>query len=103
MNRHIRHIFNLCFIALVLFGAVSARADIKGTVSGIITDPSGAVVPQGTVVATNVDTGVKSSTATDGKGFYVFPALNVGTYKVEINQTGFSTYQQSNIKIDANS
>jgi len=103
MNRRLRYIFNFCLIALAVLGAVSARADIKGAVSGIIIDPSGAVVPHVTVRAINVNTGVTISTITDGKGFYTFPALNVGTYKVEIKQPGYKAFQESGIKIDANS
>ena len=72
MNRRIGRILNCCFIVLALFGAISARADIKGTISGIITDPTGAVVPQATIVAINVETGVQGSTVTDGKGFLPF-------------------------------
>jgi hypothetical protein len=103
MNRRIRRVLNLCIIALALLGALSARADIKGTVSGLITDPSGAVVVKVTIIATNVDTGVQSMTVTDDKGFYTFPALNVGTYKVEIKQPGYSAFKETGITINANS
>ena len=103
MNRRIRRILNLCLIALAFCGVLSAHADIKGTVSGIITDPSGAVVAGVTVVATNVDTGVKATTVTDAKGFYTFPALNIGSYKVEVRQTGYSNFQETGVTINANS
>jgi hypothetical protein len=87
----------------VLLGAVTANAAITGSISGVVTDPSGAVVPGVTVVATSVSTNVQSKVVTDSKGFYRFPTLNVDTYNVSANQAGFRDYLQSGVKIDANS
>jgi Carboxypeptidase regulatory-like domain/TonB dependent receptor len=90
-------------VCLILVGAAVAWASITGSIAGIVTDPSGAVVPNATVTATNTDTGVKSVVQTDGKGFYSFPDLPVGNYDVEISVAGFKSFRQTRIHIDANS
>src|SRR5271156_5804151 len=90
-------------VAVVLLGTLAAWAAITGSISGVVTDPSGAVVPGVTVVATSISTNVQSSATTDGKGFYNLPTLNVDTYNLSTSQPGFRDYQQTGIKIDANS
>jgi hypothetical protein len=87
----------------VLFAAVLAWASITGSISGVVTDPSGAVVSGATVVATNTQTGIKKTVVTDNKGFYSFPSLDVGTYDVQVTQSGFKTYTKTGLVIDANS
>jgi len=62
-------------ISLALALAPAIRACITGTISGIVTDPSGAVIPAVKVVALNTRTGVKETTTTDTRGFYSFPSL----------------------------
>jgi hypothetical protein len=103
MNRFLRFVSCVGVFAVVLLATVTAWAAITGSISGVVTDPSGAVVPGVTVVATSVSTNVQSSVVTDAKGFYNFPTLAVGTYNVSANQAGFRDYQQSGVKIDANS
>ena len=88
------------FMILAL-GLVSAS--ITGSISGVVTDPSGAVVAGATVVATEIQTGIKSTATTDSKGFYSLPALAVGTYNLEISHQGFKTQRITGLIIDANS
>jgi Carboxypeptidase regulatory-like domain len=88
---------------LVLFSATVVVASITGTISGIVTDPGGAVVPGAEITATNVQTGVAQTVTTDAKGFYSFPALAIGTYTVRVRHQGFKDFEQLNITIDANS
>jgi hypothetical protein len=80
-----------------------AWASITGSISGVVTDKSGAVVSGASVTATDTLTGVKSKITTDAKGFYNFPTLAVGTYEVEIQQVGFKTFRATGLVIDANS
>jgi hypothetical protein len=87
----------------MLLISMQANAAITGSISGVVTDPSGAVVPGVTVVATSVSTNVQTTTVTDAKGFYSFPALKVDTYNVTTSQPGFRDYSQTGVKIDANS
>ena len=88
---------------LMLLFAVSAFAAITGTISGTVTDSSGAVLPGVAVNVLNQDTGIKQTEVSDGRGFYSFPALDVGNYTVSVSQAGFASYQEAGIKIDANS
>ena len=78
-------------------------ASITGSISGIVTDPSGALVVGATVTAVNTQTGVRAVIHTDKSGFYNFQDLSVGTYDLQVEQKGFKTFQQSRIVIDANS
>ncbi len=91
-------------VCLFLFLAIGLTwASIAGSISGIVTDPSGAVISGATVVATNTQTGVKTTVTTDAKGFYSLPALPVGTYDLQVSQIGFKSYTESGLVINANS
>jgi hypothetical protein len=93
----------LLLLVLLPLLAVSAWAGVGGSISGTVTDPSGAVVPKATVTAANTDTGVRQTVATDDKGFYSFPTLAIGHYDLEVETTGFRPYRRAGIVIDANS
>jgi hypothetical protein len=88
---------------ILLLVTLQAHAAISGSISGVVVDPSGAVVPGVTVVATSVSTNVQTTAVTDAKGFYSFPTLKVDTYNVTTSHAGFRDYAQSGVKIDANS
>src|SRR5271156_4022348 len=89
-------------VAFIL-GSVVAWAGITGSISGIVTDSSGSVVPKVSVTATETGTGVRSVIQTDGSGFYSFPDLPIGNYDVVVRQPGFKTYTKIGVHIDANS
>jgi hypothetical protein len=91
-------VFGFVFLALAL-----ASASITGSISGVVTDKSGAVISAASVVATDTQTGVQTTQKTDAKGFYNLPTLAIGTYNLEITQVGFKTYRQTGLVIDANS
>jgi carboxypeptidase family protein len=87
----------------IILAVAVAWASITGSISGVVTDSSGAVINGAKVVATNVETGVRTELTTDSKGFYSFASLPVGTYVLEVSQTGFRTYKKTGLVIDANS
>ena len=89
--------------ALPCLLAVDSWAGVGGTISGTVTDSSGAVVVKATVTATNADTGISQTTATDDKGFYSFPNLPIGHYELAVASTAFRPYRRTGIVIDANS
>jgi hypothetical protein len=74
-----------------------------GKITGIVKDPSGAVIPGATVSLTNTATGARRSTTTDDQGAYSFPALPVGQYDLEARATGFLFQQRTGLVIDVNS
>ena len=69
----------------------------SGTISGTITDQTGAVVPHANIVLESTDTGVKTDTISNGTGFFSFSAVAVGNYKLTIQAEGFSTWIATNI------
>jgi hypothetical protein len=82
------------FLAVLLLSVsnVAAQTAIStGSISGQVTDPSGASVVGAPVTLEMVSSGVKLPTRTNGSGFYSFPSLNVGTYQITVNRDGFKT------------
>jgi hypothetical protein len=80
---------SLFLIALVLGLAGAVFAGVNATLSGRVSDPSGAVIPGAKVLAVNVDTNVTATTDTNAEGIYVFPTLNPGRYRVIVQKQGF--------------
>jgi hypothetical protein len=99
-NRHTR---TIGLVLPLLASAVVAYAAITGVISGTVTDPSGAVIPRVALTATDQLTGVAHTVETDDKGFYSFPALDVGAYTISAVKAGFETFKQTDITVDANS
>jgi hypothetical protein len=92
-----------CFVTLVtlvlaLFFATSARAQVAGaTLSGNVTDKSGAAIPNASVTIRNTQTGQVRSLVSNSDGFFSAPNLNPGTYEVKTSATGFSNLLQKAI------
>ncbi len=86
-----------------LFSGMNAWAGVGGSISGTIKDTSSAVIPNASVTAIDVETGVRRQAATNGQGFYSFSVLPVGHYNIAIQITGFKPYQRTGINVDANS
>ncbi|HEY2011941.1 MAG TPA: carboxypeptidase-like regulatory domain-containing protein, partial [Bryobacteraceae bacterium] len=94
----------LVTLIFVLGSAHSAFAQQdQGAVTGTVTDPSGASVPNATVTLTNVDNGFVLNGTTDGSGNYTFSPVKIGNYKVTATAPGFSTTEQSNVHVDVQS
>ena len=76
--------------AALLFVAEPLHAQTaSGTVTGVVSDPGGAVVPQAAVVAVNTATGDTRKTVTNGAGIFSIPALPPGPYTVDVQAKGF--------------
>ncbi|MGD0009936.1 MAG: carboxypeptidase regulatory-like domain-containing protein [Terriglobia bacterium] len=99
----LKHKFGLGLALVLLFGTLAAWASITGSISGAVTDPTGAVIPDVKVITLNTSTGIRQSVVTDSKGFYEFPALPIGTYELEVQKPGFRHFHQTGLVIDANS
>ena len=83
--------FLLGGLALIVLAApVGAQQVItNGSISGRVTDPSGAVVPGAQVTARQTETNQTSTAQTDAEGRFRFPSLKVGPYRIDVHQPGF--------------
>ena len=77
--------------ALLVSCSIAMGQTITGSVTGTVSDPSGAAVAGAKVVATNVDTAVETSTTTTANGVYVLRFLQIGHYKISIEAPGFGS------------
>src|ERR1700687_2250460 len=84
------------------YSAFVMQADTGGSISGTVTDQTGAVVPDTTVTALNLDTTVQQTTRTNTNGFYTCASLHVGRYEIEILREGFMPYKRTGLVIDIN-
>ena len=82
-------------ILLLMLGASAFGQGNQGTVSGLVIDPSGAVLPDSAITATNTATGETFKTTSNASGLFVFPLLPVGPYKVEATRTGFAGFAEN--------
>jgi len=94
-------IVNLSILA-VLFSCLCvpfSAAQVSASLSGLITDPSGAAVSAASVTAKNLDTGTSRTIPTDQRGRYRFFALLVGPYEVRVTKEGFGEEVRSGIRL----
>src|SRR5213079_553861 len=103
--KRFREIFSavlaLCFLLVVtLSPSVPANAQVSGaTLSGTITDASGAVIPGVMISIKNRATGVVRNVTADEAGLYTAPNLQAGAYDVTAAAPGFNTVSQTNISL----
>src|SRR5262245_45046415 len=78
-------------IVVMIAGAIPAlfAQATTGTISGTVTDQTGAIIAGATITVRNVDTNVVRSGMTGETGRYSFPALPIGNYEVTVEQGGF--------------
>src|SRR5215472_4751558 len=73
-----------------------------GSISGTVTDSTGAVIKQATVEVVNLATNLKVIVKAQNNGFYIVPDLPIGMYAVTISGTGFTSERHSQILVQAN-
>jgi hypothetical protein len=83
-----------------VLGTPALRAQNLGSIVGLVTDASGGVVPGAGVKVTQQETLVARSFVTDESGTYLAPALNVGTYTVEVSAPGFKAFRRTDIVLN---
>lgn len=89
--------------AVILAGPLAVRAQLAGTgaITGTVTDSTGAIIPNATVVATSVATNVKTVRTTTGAGDYTITPLTPGVYTLTVTSRGFRTFVQKNVTVNA--
>jgi Carboxypeptidase regulatory-like domain len=104
MDRHAFASILRSFLAVALFttlavNSLQAQVD-TGSITGTVTDASGAVVSGAKVTLTNEGTGTVLSTLTGADGIYDFSPVRIGTYKLDASANGFKTVVQNHIAVD---
>lgn len=97
---HRRFLLFVCIAIGILLSGINGRAQlVKGAINGVVTDPSGAVIPHVSVTATEINTGYLQKTTTNNSGVYLFPVLNPGDYRVKASAPGFQTTLQDKTQL----
>lgn len=91
--------FTLAVLAIVATSIGLWAQAGTGQISGMISDPTGAVVVNADVTLTNAATGVVRGTKPSSAGVYTFPAVTVGTYILEVHAAGFTPFKASNVMV----
>jgi len=90
-------------LAAVFLSAVPGYGQLlKGTILGTITDVSHGVIPTVSVSLTEVNTNLRLTETTNESGFFAFANLAPGTYRIDVEQTGFRKMARTGIVLDAN-
>ncbi|SPE26871.1 Cna B domain protein [Candidatus Sulfotelmatomonas gaucii] len=89
-------------VALACCGVFVYGQGTSGSLTGLVSDPSGAVVSGATVTLTNLGTNFAQTVRTDNTGVYLIKPVEPGSYSMKINAQGFAGYVQTGIVINAN-
>src|SRR2546426_10391226 len=98
-NMKSKLVSTLALIAGFVTVPATLDAQATGTIHGTAFDSSGAVVPDVSVTATNVNTNLARKATSDSVGQYVLPLLPVGDYSVRIEREGFAPFLQTGVKL----
>ncbi|PYX71972.1 MAG: hypothetical protein DMG78_13705 [Acidobacteria bacterium] len=88
MKRWSSLVFLIALTVALISTPLSAQKS-TGTISGVVSDPTGAVVPQATVIITNVETGLTRTVTSNEMGEYVAPDVPNGKYQITVKQAAF--------------
>src|SRR4029077_1317236 len=91
-----RLVWILVLLSIICVSA-SVLAQDTASVTGSVTDPSGAAVPNAQVTGTNPQKGVTRTAATNGSGDYLFAALPIGAYDLIVAAPGFKKYEAKGV------
>ena len=92
-------VFLLClFVAFSALGAYAQLAD-RGQITGIVTDATGAAVPDAQIKILNQETGVITQVGTNSAGNFSTPPLQIGLYTLEVVKEGFKAFSQTSIRL----
>ena len=99
MRNTFSYIVGICLVTMLCLASALGQT-VTASITGVVTDPSGAMVAGAKVVSENVATGVKTSTQTNGDGVYTLRFLPVGTYTLTIDAPGFATQKLQAFPLD---
>ena len=100
MNKNILR-YGVCAVLMLLFSfGIAIAQEFRGTISGTINDPNGAIVPAATVTVQNIETNVTATATTNEQGAFTFPLLLPGKYKLTATAANFKTAVRENILLN---
>jgi len=85
---------------LVLVGSYAYAQNLRGSITGQVTDPTGAAISNAAVTVTSTDTGAISHVNTTQEGYYTAPGLLPGGYTVKVDAQGFKGFERAGIKVE---
>lgn len=94
----VRNFLSVCILCLCAGSVALAQAG-RGSISGMVSDPSGAIVPGAQITLLNQATGYTQHTVTSTAGLYNFISLNPGVYQVTASQKGFASVAQDKVTV----
>ncbi len=103
-NRCVRFVpIMIAFFFFLLPAVPTAGAQLyTGSLTGLVTDPSGAVIAGARVTLTDADKGYDFKATTDAAGRYLFRSIPPGSYRLSVGAPGFETARREGIKLDVN-
>jgi hypothetical protein len=96
------HLSVIMVMLLLHFTSLAHAAETTATISGTVKDATGAIIAKAPVALTNVGTNVSRSVNTSDDGSYLFTLIPIGTYRVTVQQPGFSKYVREGIVLNVN-
>src|SRR5579875_107693 len=102
MDKRLRVSLLVGVSAVLFWGLPQLRAQELGSISGLVTDASGSVIPNAQVTVTNEQTGATRNLQTNQAGNYNVPDLVIGKYTLTVSAPGFATYKQTGIPVNVN-
>lgn len=96
-----RYAVSLCVFVLIMgsFALTASAQEFRGSISGTVTDPNGAIIPGATVAVKNVDTNIAATVTTNDAGAFTVPFLIPGKYNVTVTTSGFKTAVRENLQV----
>src|SRR5439155_131672 len=88
-----------CILSIVVLSVLPALAQTQASISGVIHDPTGAVIPGVTVTVTNPATNFVRTANSNEAGVYNFPSLQPSRYDIKVELTGFRTITQNDVEL----
>ncbi len=98
----LRNLVRMCvwlLLPLTVMAPVYGQLSTTATISGSVTDETGAMVPDATVTIQDMGTLAKTVHQSNNDGSFVFPGLNVGSYSISIAKAGFQTYTVTGVQL----
>lgn len=93
-------VLRFCFVVIFTLGLRTASGQQSASLSGLVTDTSGAVVAGASLRLVNVDTGELISATSSSTGAYTIPLLKPGAYELTVEQPGFKLFRQRGITLE---